>query len=241
MIRAALAGDDPFAELSAALAELPPDQSRWGTMLAPSWAPDAGDLPNSTAWTCLAHAVWAVCTSETFEDAVLAAIDLGGDTDTVAAVTGWLARSTASRRSPAAGRRTSMVTWRRSTGARPTGALTSSGSRWHSSAFRPAPNDETEPPLGPVEIIPGVRRERLRLRPRSGGLGRRLAVPHGPALTLPRAVERQLHRVPAHRVPAHRVVRTGRHTRGLTASTRPTDQAGCTSGSEIVRTTSSSS
>lgn len=35
--------------------------------------------------------MWALRTTATYEDAVRAAIDLGGDTDTVAAVTGGLA------------------------------------------------------------------------------------------------------------------------------------------------------
>jgi hypothetical protein len=35
--------------------------------------------------------VWALRTTDSYEDAVRAAIDLGGDTDTVAAVTGALA------------------------------------------------------------------------------------------------------------------------------------------------------
>ena len=48
-------------------------------------------MPNGTVWGCLAQAVWAVRNTDTFADAVIAAIDLGGDTDTVAAVAGGLA------------------------------------------------------------------------------------------------------------------------------------------------------
>jgi ADP-ribosyl-[dinitrogen reductase] hydrolase len=52
----------------------------------------ASNLPNGTVWTCLAQAVWAVRTNaDSFADAVTSAIDLGGDTDTVAAVAGALA------------------------------------------------------------------------------------------------------------------------------------------------------
>lgn len=46
---------------------------------------------NSSALVCVAQAVWAVRSTSNFADAVAAAIDLGGDTDTVAAVTGALA------------------------------------------------------------------------------------------------------------------------------------------------------
>jgi ADP-ribosyl-[dinitrogen reductase] hydrolase len=87
----ALRGVDPFAELSALLTELPAGQERYVEMLDPAWDPSDTSLPNGTVWTCLAQAVWAVRTTTTFEDALIAAIDLGGDADTVAAVTGGLA------------------------------------------------------------------------------------------------------------------------------------------------------
>jgi ADP-ribosyl-[dinitrogen reductase] hydrolase len=157
MIRAALGGDDPFAELATALAELRPEQTRWVKMLDAAWTPDDGDLPNGTVWTCLAQAVWAVRTSETFEDAVVTAIDLGGDTDTVAAVTGGLAgaihgiQAIPSRWTTYLhGHVTTLdgrTTYRLADLQRLTLALV---------GVRPAPNDETEPPLGPVEIIRGV-------------------------------------------------------------------------------------
>jgi ADP-ribosyl-[dinitrogen reductase] hydrolase len=92
MIRAALRGHDPFAALDAALADLPSDQSRFREMLDARWRPADTKVTNGTVWTCLAQAVWAVRTNhDSFANAVTAAIDLGGDTDTVAAVTGALA------------------------------------------------------------------------------------------------------------------------------------------------------
>ncbi len=92
MIRAALRGADPFSALEARLAGLPADQARYVEMLDASWQPSPAALPNGTVWTCLAQAVWAVRTHpDTFSEAVTAAIDLGGDTDTVAAVAGGLA------------------------------------------------------------------------------------------------------------------------------------------------------
>src|SRR4029453_17503332 len=92
MIRAALRGHDPFAALDAALADLPSDQSRYREMLHARGQPADPKLTNGTVWTCLAQAVWAVRTNaDSFADAVTSVIDLGGDTDTVAAVAGALA------------------------------------------------------------------------------------------------------------------------------------------------------
>jgi ADP-ribosyl-[dinitrogen reductase] hydrolase len=87
----ALRGTDPLAELPALLALLPEDQARFREMLDPRWGPSDTDLGNGTVWTCLAQAVWAVRRAATFEDALIGAIDLGDDTDTVAAVAGGLA------------------------------------------------------------------------------------------------------------------------------------------------------
>ena len=64
----------------------------YGAMLAADWNPFDFDGPtNGSVWTCLAQAVWAVRHTNSFADAVIAAIELGGDADTVAAVTGALA------------------------------------------------------------------------------------------------------------------------------------------------------
>lgn len=48
-------------------------------------------LPNGTVWTAVGQALWAVRTTRSFHDAVVAAINLGGDTDTVAAIAGAMA------------------------------------------------------------------------------------------------------------------------------------------------------
>ena len=47
--------------------------------------------PNGTIWTAVAQAIWAVRSTTSFHDAVVAAINLGGDTDTVAAIAGSMA------------------------------------------------------------------------------------------------------------------------------------------------------
>ncbi|MER7669947.1 ADP-ribosylglycohydrolase family protein [Kitasatospora sp. NPDC096128] len=92
LVRLALDGHDPLAELPAVLAAVDPDhRERYATVLAPDWHPGLATEPNGAVWPCLGSAVWALRTTDGFEAAVHAAVDLGGDTDTVAAVTGGLA------------------------------------------------------------------------------------------------------------------------------------------------------
>ncbi len=54
-------------------------------------APRSGDRVQRRRLALPGSAVWALRTTNSYEDAIRAAIDLGGDTDTVAAVTGGLA------------------------------------------------------------------------------------------------------------------------------------------------------
>lgn len=72
---------------------IPTDEcKRYAELLSPKWSPFTHDGPsNGSAWTCVAQAVWAVRSTRSFADAVITAINLGGDTDTVAAVTGAIA------------------------------------------------------------------------------------------------------------------------------------------------------
>ncbi|MFC8914807.1 ADP-ribosylglycohydrolase family protein [Streptomyces sp. NPDC047821] len=92
LIRVTLEGADPLAALPDVLALVHPDhRARYAVVLAPDWHPDRATEFNGAVWPCLGSAVWALRTTSTFEDALRAAIDLGGDTDTVAAVTGSLA------------------------------------------------------------------------------------------------------------------------------------------------------
>lgn len=92
LVRVALTGADPLTALPETLAEVHPDhRERYGVVLAPDWHPDLATEFNGAVWPCLGSAVWALRTTSGFEEAVRAAVDLGGDTDTVAAVTGGLA------------------------------------------------------------------------------------------------------------------------------------------------------
>ena len=92
LIRVALDGDDPIAALPDVIACIDAGhRGRYAVVLDPTWHPDQATEFNGAVWPCLGSAVWAVRTTTSFQDAVRAAIDLGGDTDTVAAVTGGLA------------------------------------------------------------------------------------------------------------------------------------------------------
>jgi ADP-ribosyl-[dinitrogen reductase] hydrolase len=91
-MRAALRGAEPWPVLAAEVAALPDaERPRFAAMLAPGWDPEDSAVGNGSAWGCLAEAVWAVRRTATFEAAVVAAVDLGADADTVACVAGALA------------------------------------------------------------------------------------------------------------------------------------------------------
>ncbi len=92
LVRVALDGDDPLPAVPAALAEVHLNhRARWAVVLAEGWRPEDATEFNGAVWPCLGSALWALRTTSTFEQALAAAVDLGGDTDTVAAVTGMLA------------------------------------------------------------------------------------------------------------------------------------------------------
>lgn len=91
-MRVAITGQDPFGEIDRQLSYLPEDlREPFAAVLSPTWRPDHDDRSNGNVWTCLGQAVWAARHSTDYEAAVVAAIDLGGDTDTVACVAGALA------------------------------------------------------------------------------------------------------------------------------------------------------
>ncbi|MFE2626385.1 ADP-ribosylglycohydrolase family protein [Streptomyces sp. NPDC059374] len=92
LIRVTFKGIDPVAALADILTRVHPDhRGRYAAVLAPDWHPDRATEFNGAVWPCLGSAVWALRTTDSFEEAIRAAIDLGGDTDTVAAVTGGIA------------------------------------------------------------------------------------------------------------------------------------------------------
>jgi ADP-ribosylglycohydrolase len=92
LVRLTLAGADPIRALPDVLELVHPEhRRRYATVLADDWHPGSATEFNGAVWPCLGSAVWALRTTNSFEDALRAAIDVGGDTDTVAAVTGGLA------------------------------------------------------------------------------------------------------------------------------------------------------
>ncbi|MFD7389248.1 ADP-ribosylglycohydrolase family protein [Streptomyces sp. NPDC059852] len=92
LIRVTLEDIDPLAALPDILTRVHPDhRGRYSAVLAPDWHPDQATEFNGAVWPCLGSAVWALRTTGSFEEAIRAAIDLGGDTDTVAAVVGGIA------------------------------------------------------------------------------------------------------------------------------------------------------
>ncbi|MFM8971216.1 MAG: ADP-ribosylglycohydrolase family protein [Actinomycetota bacterium] len=91
MIRAGVLGQDVFAAIDDVLDRLPSDaRETWGPLLGADYEAVPDD-PNGNVFTCLAQAVWAVRGATSFEDAVVRAVSLGLDTDTVAAVAGGIA------------------------------------------------------------------------------------------------------------------------------------------------------
>lgn len=92
LVRVTLDDVEPLAALPEIVDLVHPDhRPRYATVLAADWHPDQATEFNGAVWPCLGSAVWALRTTASYEDAIRAAIDLGGDTDTVAAVTGGLA------------------------------------------------------------------------------------------------------------------------------------------------------
>lgn len=92
LVRVALDGADPLSALPSVLDAVHPDhRERYARVLAPDWHPALATEFNGAVWPCLGSAVWALRTTTGFAQAVRAAVDLGGDADTVAAVTGALA------------------------------------------------------------------------------------------------------------------------------------------------------
>src|SRR3954469_12550410 len=92
LMRVALDGGDPLPAIPAALeAGADEHRDRGATGLAGDWTPADATESNGAVWPTLGQAVWALRHGKSFADVMRLVIDLGGDTDTVAAVAGGLA------------------------------------------------------------------------------------------------------------------------------------------------------
>ncbi len=92
LVRIALEGDDPIDAIDDVLEMLPDDmRAVYEPLLAASWTPASGGPGNGSAMGALAQSVWALRKFDSFADVVTALINLGKDTDSVAAVAGALA------------------------------------------------------------------------------------------------------------------------------------------------------
>ena len=154
MMISALEGDNPLETLADELKAMPDDVAQpFRENLRPDWQPTKSRINNGSVWGCLADAVWAVRNSTTFEETVTRAINLGDDTDTVACVAGAIAgamygiQAIPSR----------WTTYLNGTVTTPKGEVTFDNASLGRLSRKlanlpPAPNNDDEPPAGPVEI-----------------------------------------------------------------------------------------
>lgn len=92
LVRAWLEGEDAIASIPQILEHIAGEQrQKWADTLSSHWTPDQAAEPNGAVWPTLGTAVWALRHAISFEEALRSAIDVGGDTDTIGAVTGALA------------------------------------------------------------------------------------------------------------------------------------------------------
>jgi ADP-ribosyl-[dinitrogen reductase] hydrolase len=95
LVRVALEGGDALAAIDEVVEMLPDDvRAVYQPLLASSWTPAHGGPGNGSAMGALTQAVWALRHNGDFAGVVTAVIELGKDTDSVAAVAGALAGAT---------------------------------------------------------------------------------------------------------------------------------------------------
>ena len=101
MVRAAFRGQDVLSVLDIAMAKLavsrrhsdlfPPSiLDKFHEVFADGWSPYYAEDANGVAWVTLGTAVWVLRQGWPFRQAMWEVIEIGGDTDTVACVTGGL-------------------------------------------------------------------------------------------------------------------------------------------------------
>ena len=91
-LRVLLEGGDADEAVAAALPHVAEQhREKWARVCDPGWRPEDATESNGAVWPTLGSALWALRSSTTFEEALRLVVDLGGDTDTLACVTGTLA------------------------------------------------------------------------------------------------------------------------------------------------------
>ncbi|WP_369068377.1 ADP-ribosylglycohydrolase family protein [Kineococcus terrestris] len=92
VLRVLLEGGDADDAVAGALPLVAEEhRAKWARVCDPGWRPEDATEGNGAVWPTLGSALWALRSSTTFEGALRLVVDLGGDTDTVACVTGALA------------------------------------------------------------------------------------------------------------------------------------------------------
>jgi len=93
LIRQLILGGTLESALEVIVNQIQPEvKEGFAKILSADWNPTGRSSDsNGKAMVCLAQAVWAVRTTSSYEDAIVAAVDLGDDADTVAAVAGAIA------------------------------------------------------------------------------------------------------------------------------------------------------
>src|SRR3954464_4225609 len=158
LMRVALDGGDPLAAIPSALEAVADEhRDRWATVLAADWTPSDATESNGAVWPTLGQAVWGLRHGHDFAEVMRLVIDLGGDTDTVAAVAGGLAGAVFGMggipmRWPSAvhGRVTGYADplWRRAALRERAAAL---DGKQH-----PPYDPGVIPQIGPAEVLPGI-------------------------------------------------------------------------------------
>ena len=158
LVRVALDGGDPLAAVPAALDLVAPEhRARWAAALAPDWTPALADGSSGAVEPTLGSALWALRRGADFAAVLRLVVDLGGNTVTVACVTGALAgavfgmagiparwSSAVHGRVPGCGERV----WRLPDLQELAAALDGRPLLPH--------EDGAIPTLGPVEVLPGI-------------------------------------------------------------------------------------
>jgi len=153
MMRAAIEGRDAYVALESELNRLPAEScDKFAPLLAKTWSPNAEMLGNGSVWGCLACAVWAVRGATCYEDAVVRAVNVGDDADTVACVAGAIAGAMFTEQAIPS----RWLAYVHGTALGNTYRLENLESLAVDLAEIEVPSPHKEPLVGPIEVFPGL-------------------------------------------------------------------------------------